>query len=55
MKNNRLLPLPPGNLGLPLIGQTFLMRKPGFRQKYRQKYDEFYLFIWQGGKSIYFK
>ena len=54
MKNNRSLPLPPGNLGLPIIGSTLtLMRRPKFREENRQKYGDIFKTRYLGMNFIY--
>ena len=54
MKDRPLLPLPPGNLGLPIIGQTLtLMRRPKFRQENRQKYGDIFKTRYLGMNFIY--
>ena len=43
MRNNRTLPLPPGDLGLPFIGQPLrVIRKSGFTEENRQKYGDIF-------------
>ncbi|MGF1488499.1 MAG: cytochrome P450 [Prochloraceae cyanobacterium] len=52
MKNNRSLPLPPGDLGLPIIGPN-LKVKPGFRAENRHKYGDIFKTRFFGMNFIY--
>ncbi|MFB2881252.1 hypothetical protein [Floridanema aerugineum] len=51
--NSRTLPLPPGNFGLPLIGETVeFLRDPDFMEKRQKKYGSIFKTRIFGADSI---
>lgn len=51
--NSRSLPLPPGNFGLPLIGETIeFPRDPDFMEKRQKKYGSMFKTRIFGANSI---